>query len=79
MIGCVSKLKGLYLGEASLHLGLHRGVGLIGGSKFGGVLCGCGCAFVLVELEVRHHLIHDGVGVVESSSSIVPHVSLSSR
>ena len=44
----------------------HRGVGLIGGSEFGGVLCGCGCALVLVDLEARHNLIHDGVGVVES-------------
>ena len=44
----------------------HRGVGLIGGSKFGGVLCGCGCVFVLVDLEARHNLIHNGVGVVET-------------
>ena len=28
--------------------------------------CGCGCAFVLVDLEARNHLIHDGVGVVEA-------------
>ena len=56
---------GLNLGEEILHQGLHRGVGLIGGSELGGVLCGCGCAFVLVNLEACHHLIHDGVGVVE--------------
>ena len=66
MIGGVSALKGLDLGEESLHLGIHRGFGLIGGSDFGGVLCGCGCAFVLVDLEARHHLIHDGVSVVEA-------------
>ena len=68
MIGDVSELKGLDLCEESLYLGLHRGVGLVGGSKFGGVLCGCGCvcAFVFVNLEARHHLIHNGVGVVES-------------
>ena len=29
------------------------------------MLCGCGCAFVLINLEARHHLVHDGVGVVE--------------
>ena len=66
MIGGGSELKGLDLGEESLHLGLHRGVGLIGGSEFGGVLCDCGCALFLFNLEVRHHLTHDGVGVVES-------------
>ena len=43
VIGGVSELKDLELGEESLHLGLHCGVGLIGRSKFGGVLCGCGC------------------------------------
>ena len=64
MIGGVSELKGLDLGEESLHLGLLCGVGLIDGSESGGVLCGCGCAFVLVYLEARHHLIHDDVGVV---------------
>ena len=66
MIGGVSELKGLDLGEESLHLGLHCVVGLIGGSKFGGVFCGCGCAFVPIDLEARHHLIHDGAGVVEA-------------
>ena len=66
MIGGVSELKVLDLSEESLHLGLHCGVGLIGGSEFGGVLCGCDCAFVLVNLVARHHLIHDGVGVAES-------------
>ena len=30
------------------------------------MLCGCGCAFVFVDLEAHHHLVHDGVGVVES-------------
>ena len=64
MIGGVSNLKGLDLGDESLHLGLHHDVGLIGGSESSGVLCGCGCAFVLVNLEACHHLIHDGVGVV---------------
>ena len=64
IVGGVIELKGLDLGEESLHLGIHRDIGLIDGSKFGGVLCGCGCAFVLVNLEVRHHLIHDDVGVV---------------
>ena len=47
-------------------MGIHRGVGLIGGSKFGGVLCGCGCAFILVDLEAHHYLVHNGVGIVES-------------
>ena len=54
------------MGEESLHMGLHGGVGLIVRSKFGGVLYVCCCAFILVDLEVRHHLIHDGVGVVEA-------------
>ena len=66
MLGGVSELKGLYLGEESLYLGLHCGVVLIGEIKYGGVLCGCGCAFVLIYLEARHHLIQYGVGVVES-------------
>ena len=66
MIGGVSKLKGMDLGEEILHMGIHRGVGLIGGSKFGGVLCGCGCVFVLVDFEARHHLIHYGIGIVEA-------------
>ena len=30
------------------------------------MLCGCCCAFILVDLEARHHLVHDGVGVVEA-------------
>ena len=30
------------------------------------MLCGYGCAFVLVNLKARHHLIHYGVGVVEA-------------
>ena len=65
MIGGFSELKGLDLSEEILHTGLHRSIGLIGGSNFGGVLWRCGCAFVLVDFEARHHLIHDGVGVVE--------------
>ena len=69
MIGGVSELKGLNLGEKRLHLGLHRGVGLIGRSEFSGMLCGCGCAFSLVDLEARHHLIHDGVVVVVAQFS----------
>ena len=30
------------------------------------MLCGCGCAFVLVDLEAHHHMVHDGVGIVEA-------------
>ena len=30
------------------------------------MLCGCGHAFVFVNLEARHHLIDNGVGVVEA-------------
>ena len=30
------------------------------------MLCGCGCALVFVNLEAHHHLVHDGVGVVEA-------------
>ena len=66
MVGGVREMKGLGLGEESLRLGLHFGVVMIGGSKFGGVLCGCGCAFLLVDFEARHHLIHYGVGIVEA-------------
>ena len=29
------------------------------------MLCGCGSALVFVDLEARHHLIDNGVGVVE--------------
>ena len=64
----VFKLEGLNLGEESFHLGLHRGVGLIGGCEFGCMLGGGGCAFVFVNLEAHHHLIYDVVGVVESQS-----------
>ena len=39
---------------------------MIGGSNFGGVLCGCGFALVFVDSEARHHLFHNGVGVVEA-------------
>ena len=70
MIGLVSmsvrNLKGLNLGEESLHLGIHRGVGLIGGCKFGCMLGGSCCAFILVDLEVHHHLIYNGVGIMEA-------------
>ena len=38
MIGGFSELKGLDLSEEILHMGLHRSIGLIGGSNFGGVL-----------------------------------------
>ena len=47
----IRELKGLDLGEESLHLGLHCGVDLIDGSEFGSLLCGCGCVFVLVDLQ----------------------------
>ena len=30
------------------------------------MLCGCDCALVFVNLEARHHLVHNGVGVVKS-------------
>ena len=51
--------------KESLNLRLHCGVGLIGGHKCGSVLCGCGSALVFVDLEARHHLVDNGVGVVE--------------
>ena len=54
------------MGEESLHLQLHHGVGLIGLRKFGSVLCGCGSALVFVDLEARHYLVHNGVGVVKA-------------
>ena len=59
-------MKGLDLGEERLHLRHHHGVGLIGRCEFGCMLGGGGCAFVFVNFEVRHHLIYDGVGVVEA-------------
>ena len=49
-----------------MHLLLHCGVGLIGRRECGSVLCGCGCAFVFVYLEARHHLVDNGVSVVEA-------------
>ena len=30
------------------------------------MLCGCGSALVFFDLEVRHHLVHNGIGVVKS-------------
>ena len=39
---------------------------MIGGYKCGSLLCGCGQAFVFVDLEARHHLIENGIGVVEA-------------
>ena len=63
---CVYELKGLNLGEGSFHLGFHSCVGLIVGCEFGLMLGGCGCAFVLVNLEARHHLIYDDFGVVKA-------------
>ena len=39
---------------------------MIDGSEFGGVLCDCGCVLVFVDLEVRHHLVQNGVGVVKN-------------
>ena len=32
----------------------------------GSVLCGCGRAFIFFYLEARHHLVYNGVGVVEA-------------
>ena len=29
------------------------------------MLCGCGHAFVFINLEARHHLINNGIGVLE--------------
>ena len=54
------------MGKESLHLRLHRGVGLVGGRECISMLCGCGCVFVFVYLEARHHLVNNGVGVVEA-------------
>ena len=42
------------------------GVGVIGRNEFGVVLCGCGCVFILVNLEACNHMIHIGVSVVEA-------------
>ena len=30
------------------------------------MLCGCGCTFVFFDLKARHHLIDNGVGIVEA-------------
>ena len=54
------------MGKESLHLRLHRGVGLIGGRECGSVLCGGGHVFVFVDLEARHHLVNNCIGVVEA-------------
>ena len=54
------------MGGKSLHLRLHRGIGLIGRRECGSVLCGCGRALVFVNLEARHNLIENSVVVVEA-------------
>ena len=64
---CARYLKGLNFGEEILHLRLHRGVGLFGACDFGCMLDSGECAFAFFNLEVRHHLIYDGVGVVEAN------------
>ena len=30
------------------------------------MLCGCDCALVFVDLEARHHLVHNDVSVVKA-------------
>ena len=60
----VCEMKGLNLGEGSLHFLLHHGVGLIGRCEFGFMLGDGGCAFVLVNLEAHHHLVYNGVALV---------------
>ena len=54
------------MGEESLYLRLHCGVGLIGRRECGRLLCGCGNALVFVNLEACHHLVDNGVGVLEA-------------
>ena len=54
------------MGEESPHLRIHYGVGLIGGRECGSMFCGGGCEFVFVDLEALHHLVDNGVGVVEA-------------
>ena len=54
------------MGKEGLYLQLHCGVGLIGGRECGSVLCGCVSALVFVGLEALHHLVNNGVGVVEA-------------
>ena len=54
------------MGKESPHLQLQSGVGLIGRHKCGSMLYCCGHAFVYVYLEVRHHLVYNGVGLVEA-------------
>ena len=39
---------------------------MIGRSNFGGMLCECGSAIVFFNLEARHLLVHNSVGVVKS-------------
>ena len=45
---------------------LHRGISLIGGRDCVSVLCGCGSVLVFIDLEARHHLVYNGVSVVEA-------------
>ena len=66
MVWGFGDMWGLDLGEESLHRRLHCGVGLIGGCEFGSMFCGCVSALAFIDLEARHHLVHNGVGVVEA-------------
>ena len=50
MVWSVGELEGLDLGEESLHLRLHCGIGLIGRRECGSALCGCVSALVFVNL-----------------------------
>ena len=54
------------MGKESLHLRRHSDVGTIVVRELGNVLCGCGGALVFVDLEARHHLVHNIVGVVKA-------------
>ena len=49
-------------------MGLHSGVGLVGECEFGCMLGGGGCAFFFIDFEAHHHLIYNGVGVMEAKS-----------
>ena len=77
MVWSVGELEGLDLGEESLHLRLHCGIGLIGRCECGSMFCGCGSALVFVNLEARHDMVHNGVGVVEDE--FINHTSCSSE